>query len=373
MEKLKKGFEILNQLHKYHYQAYIVGGAVRDYLLGIQPEDIDIATSARVTDLQKIFSSVDISAQKYESVRILLEDTVFEVTTFRKDIAYEDHRHPQVAYVQTIEEDLKRRDFTMNAMAMNTSFEIIDLFGGKEDLKNRVVKVVGNPEERFEEDGLRVLRAVYFCSKLDFQLDESIIKVIQAKDYLKELPKEYIQEMLEKILSMPFSIGIKYIVEYEILRSFPFYQRLAELGRKYTTNVEDLYVLYYCLYGAFPEDESVSKLRRKRAEKLSGMVVRSFDRISLYESCGEGIDEAVCIYNLFHQEKKNGMDVHRLYDDLPIHHPKDIGINIQHVKEPELRSKVFKEIERAILQNEITNEKEIIIDFIKKWGCSYEN
>ena len=200
MNKLEKGIKVLQILNSNSFEAYIVGGAVRDYLLNRISDDIDITTNATLEDIKKIFDNVEMKGSKYLGCRIIYLDEEFEVTMFRKDIEYIDHRHPITIIADTINEDLVRRDFTINAFAMNSKYEIIDLFNGKEDLKNCLIKTIGLASERFDEDALRVLRALYFSSKLDFNLDKDILDSFSG-DYLKYLKEEYIKDMFFKIIS----------------------------------------------------------------------------------------------------------------------------------------------------------------------------
>ena len=155
---------------------------------------------------------------------------------------YHDHRHPVTVKADTLEQDLIRRDFTINAFAMNSDYQIIDIFEGKKDLFNKVIKTIGNANIRFDEDALRVLRALYFSSKLDFDLDAEIIESFKLYhvSYLKE---EYVKEMLYKILSMKSNKGLEYISKYNILKDFSFYQELVSLSLKYNAK-ENVYALY---------------------------------------------------------------------------------------------------------------------------------
>ena len=183
MNKLEKGIKVLQILNSNSFEGYIVGGAVRDYLLNKPLSDIDITTNATLSDIEKMFDNVEMKGSKYLGCRIYFLDEEFEVTMFRKDIEYIDHRHPITEMVDTIEEDLIRRDFTINAFAMNSKCEIIDLFNGKKHLETKVIKTIGKASIRFDEDALRVLRALYFSSKLDFNLDEEIINLFFTNIY----------------------------------------------------------------------------------------------------------------------------------------------------------------------------------------------
>ena len=160
---------ILNELHANGYEAYAVGGCVRDALLGREPEDWDITTSAKPQQVKELFKRTIDTGIQHGTVTIMLDKDGFEVTTYRIDGSYEDGRHPtEVEFTSDLLEDLRRRDFTINAMAYNKEEGVVDAFDGMGDLKRHIIKCVGNPRERFDEDALRILRAVRFGAQLDF-------------------------------------------------------------------------------------------------------------------------------------------------------------------------------------------------------------
>ena len=164
--------QIIERLEKAGFEAYVVGGCVRDSLLGKNPHDWDITTSALPEQVKSLFSHTVDTGLKHGTVTVLLEKEPFEVTTYRIDGEYDDGRHPnQVEFTLSLEEDLKRRDFTINAMAYNPQRGLVDLFGGIEDLEKGIIKCVGNPVERFSEDALRMMRAVRFAAQLDFEIE----------------------------------------------------------------------------------------------------------------------------------------------------------------------------------------------------------
>ena len=161
--KVKK---IIHILFESGYEAYIVGGCVRDSILGKKPKDWDIATSAKPDQVKALFKRTVDTGIKHGTITVLFGKEGFEVTTFRIDGEYEDNRRPKdVIFTSSLEEDLKRRDFTMNAMAYNDRTGLIDLFGGQKDMKNGFICCVGNPVQRFKEDALRMMRAVRFSGQ----------------------------------------------------------------------------------------------------------------------------------------------------------------------------------------------------------------
>ncbi len=174
--KLPNGVKIIiDQLERYGYRADVVGGSVRDYLLGKTPYDYDITTDATPDEMLEIFRDFRTipTGLKHGTLTVMLEGEPYEITTYRRDGDYCDHRHPDtVTFTRRIADDLSRRDFTVNAMAYNAKDGITDLFGGQDDLKARIIRAVGDPKRRFDEDALRILRAVRFSSTLGFEIEE---------------------------------------------------------------------------------------------------------------------------------------------------------------------------------------------------------
>lgn len=196
--------KIIARLEQHGYEAYIVGGCVRDSLMGKRPSDWDICTSARAEEMMALFEDKRVipTGIQHGTLTILAEDGAYEVTTFRIDGEYLDHRHPKsVAFTRELAEDLSRRDFTINAMAWHPERGLIDLFGGVEDLRDRLVRAVGDPVQRFSEDGLRMLRMVRFATVLDFDYDPATYDAVRKQSHLLQyISKERIQVELNKIL-----------------------------------------------------------------------------------------------------------------------------------------------------------------------------
>ena len=165
----RKVMMIINNLQLHGYEAFAVGGCVRDSILARRPEDWDITTSARPEEIKKLFRRTVDTGIEHGTVTVLIGKDSFEVTTYRVDGAYEDSRHPkEVRFTSRLEEDLQRRDFTINAMAYNDEVRLVDVFGGMKDLNHHLIRCVGDPRERFSEDALRILRAVRFSAQLNF-------------------------------------------------------------------------------------------------------------------------------------------------------------------------------------------------------------
>ena len=197
--------KVLSALHQAGFEAYAVGGCVRDSILGRTPDDWDITTNALPGQVKQVFRRTIDTGIEHGTVTVRFEGESFEVTTYRLDGKYEDHRHPDnVSYTRNLREDLMRRDFTVNAMAYNDRDGLVDLFGGLSDLRDQVVRCVGSPRERFDEDALRVLRAVRFCAKLGFRLDPATKEAAtQMAPSLSFISAERIRTELEKLITSP--------------------------------------------------------------------------------------------------------------------------------------------------------------------------
>lgn len=195
----------LSMLSLAGYEAHIVGGCVRDFLLGRNPSDYDITTNAlpeQTEEIFKDFKCIDIGKQ-HGTIAVMIDKMQIEITTYRIDGEYSDKRHPEsVQFSRELKDDLSRRDFTINALAYNETNGITDCFGGKKDLDNKLIRCVGEPEKRFEEDALRIMRAVRFASQLDFEIDKRTEECIfSLKDSLKMISAERIRTELNKLLT----------------------------------------------------------------------------------------------------------------------------------------------------------------------------
>ena len=205
IELPKKVLFIINNLQLHGYEAFAVGGCVRDSILARRPQDWDITTSAKPEEIKKLFRRTIDTGIEHGTVTVLFGKDSFEVTTYRIDGAYEDSRHPkEVQFTNRLEEDLRRRDFTINAMAYNDQVRLLDVFGGMQDLNHHLIRCVGDPEERFSEDALRILRAVRFSAQLNFPIESATADAIRKlAPNLQNISAERIQAELVKLLVSP--------------------------------------------------------------------------------------------------------------------------------------------------------------------------
>jgi poly(A) polymerase/tRNA nucleotidyltransferase (CCA-adding enzyme) len=250
MEIPKEVQSIINKLKKKGFEAYIVGGCVRDFLREVKPQDWDVATNAKPDQISKIFPR-SYSDNKFGTVTILTSSKEaslkeVEITPYRIDEKYTDKRHPdKIHWAKTIEEDLARRDFTVNALAadLKKKLEIIDPFKGQKDLKDKIIRAVGNPEDRFSEDALRMMRAVRFATILDFKIEPKTAQAIRKNSpWLQAVSKERIRDELMKIIMADKAAdGIDLLRELKLLR---YIIPELEEGYKVGQNKHHIYEVY---------------------------------------------------------------------------------------------------------------------------------
>lgn len=227
----KSGIKIINHLKQAGYESYFVGGSVRDLLLNRLVNDVDIATAALPSVVVELFDKVIPVGIEHGTVIVRMDGQSFEVTTFRRESTYSDHRRPDdVIFVTDLELDLARRDFTMNALALNEEGKIIDLYSGMRDINNKLIRAVGNAEDRFEEDALRMIRAIRFVSQLDFQIEgRTLGALIKLQSHLKYLAIERLAVEFEKTIQGEYYVkAINYLIETKIYRELPLVKELKD-------------------------------------------------------------------------------------------------------------------------------------------------
>jgi len=212
-DKMPKGAKIiLEKLNSYNHEAYLVGGCVRDFLMGEIPKDWDITTSASPKEVKELFSEYKLFefGIKHGTISIIIEGNSYEVTTYREDGEYLDSRRPEtINFTKSLSQDLKRRDFTINAMAMNSKGDVVDLYNGEKDLNSKFIRCVGNPKERIGEDALRILRALRFAARMGFQIEQNTSDAINSeKNLLLKISLERINDEFDKILHGEYATNI---------------------------------------------------------------------------------------------------------------------------------------------------------------------
>ncbi|CAM3396907.1 CCA tRNA nucleotidyltransferase [Marinicrinis lubricantis] len=218
----QEAVQVLEKLEQHGYLAFFVGGYVRDSLLGRPIHDIDLTTNALPEQVLHIFPHCIPTGLKHGTVTVMMEHHSFEVTTFRTESEYEQYRRPKkVEYVSRLEDDLRRRDFTMNAMAMNRHLELIDPFGGKKDIEDRLIRSVGNPAERFQEDALRLIRCVRFSANYGFDIEQRTEQALeQCSTLLKYIAMERVQAEWERMMAGPRPwVGLRHLLRHGFIRN----------------------------------------------------------------------------------------------------------------------------------------------------------
>lgn len=369
----EKAEQILQILHENGYEAYVVGGCVRDSILGRRPEDWDITTSASPLQVKELFPKTIDTGIEHGTVTIMIGKDGFEVTTYRIDGAYEDCRHPkEVVFTLNLTEDLKRRDFTINAMAYSHESGLVDEFGGMEDLKNGMIRCVGDPRERFSEDALRMMRAVRFAAQLGFVLEEQTKAAIrEMADALDRISVERIQVELVKILVSPnphwfrlaYECGITSVIMPEFDRIMV--QRQNNPHHAYTTGEHTLIALQNIpadrilrltmLFHdmgkpeVFMTDENGRDHFRGHAaysEKIARRIMKNlkFDNETIRIVCNlvknhswypklTGMDVRLCAYQIGPELFESFLLVKRA--DIMAHHPNVIQEKLDYLKEVE--------------------------------------
>lgn len=239
----EKAAEVIRVLMVHGFEAYAVGGCVRDSILGRKPEDWDITTSAKPEEVKRIFPRTVDTGIEHGTVTVLMDKEQFEVTTYRVDGEYEDHRHPkEVTFTASLEEDLKRRDFTINAMAYNPETGLVDIFQGIEDLDRKVIRCVGNPGERFDEDALRILRAIRFSAQLGFAIDGATKQAMSERvEALRDVSAERIRVELVKLLVSKHPEKIREACELGITRVvLPEYDAIVGVAQNTPNHIYDV-------------------------------------------------------------------------------------------------------------------------------------
>ena len=294
---------IISRLEKNGYEAYAVGGCVRDSILDRVPEDWDITTSAKPEEVKKLFQATIDTGLQHGTVTVVIEKEGYEVTTFRLDGDYSDGRHPdRVAFTSSLTEDLKRRDFTINAMAYSENTGLIDKFDGEKDLEDGVIRAVGDAEERFSEDALRMLRAIRFAGQLNFDIAEKTFDAIKKlSPDISKVSVERIAKELEKLLlsgnpeyiTLVYEAGIFEVIAPEIAELFKkeeIYNSIEAVRRASYPEKKGLYQIRTALFLERLGADSAAKLLKRfkldndtinTVKKLIGLLQRDIETSAL--------------------------------------------------------------------------------------------
>ncbi|ADZ07129.1 tRNA CCA-pyrophosphorylase [Lactobacillus amylovorus] len=341
-----KAMPVLRTLEDAGFEAYFVGGSVRDVLLHRHVHDVDITTSAYPEEVKELFDKSIDTGIKHGTVTVLYGGESYEITTFRTESGYQDFRRPDhVTFVQNLDEDLKRRDFTINALAMDMHGDIVDLFNGIEDLKNHIIRAVGNPEKRFHEDALRMMRAVRFMSQLEFKLEEKTEQAIKDNhELLKKISVERIREEFVKMGLGPFSRqAFQIFLDTQLSEDVPDFAGKKDLLQVYPqlkfspTMETSLWAVIIILLKV--SNENISKFMRDwknsnaMTEKVE-QIIKMFDLIAdhvptdyeLFEAGEDIIINTIDVADILGQPVSSEALVDR-YLALPIKTPSELAVD----------------------------------------------
>ena len=352
--------ELLKIFEDNNYEAYLVGGFVRDYILKRQSSDVDICTNATPMQIKEIFKEVKLPFESYGSVHLNYKKVDFEITTYRMDLEYKNKRNPsKIMYTDKLEIDLKRRDFTMNTLCMDSSGKIIDLFNNRQDIDNKIIKTVGDANKKLAEDSLRILRAIRFATELNFAIDDELSYAIVQNEYLlSELSFFRKKQELNRILlSSNVLYGISLLKKYN-------------LDKYLDIQISDNFVKTSDPIGMWvqlkPSEKYQFTSNEKRYIKSIDDIINSgnIDDITLYKNGNYisliaaqimGIDERL---------------IHDMYDKLPIKKISDIAlkprdiIDLLNIKDNYKIKDILNDLEGEILIGDLNNNKEDIKKYL---------
>lgn len=355
MDKIIKN--ILVKIENAGFKAYLVGGYVRDYLIGINSYDIDICTSALPKELHKLFPS-NSNSNTYGGFNLKIGKYNIDITTFRKELNYNGRKPVEILYIDNLEEDIQRRDFTINTVCMDKSEKIIDLVNGVQDICSKTIKMIDNIDKRLEEDPLRILRAVRFASVLDFNLEEELYQKIKEKSYLvTSLSDIRIKEELNKILlNKNFLKGLNLLKELNILN-------YLKIDFDKIVYVNDLCGMWSQL--TFIKNYAFTKQELKNIINIRQIINEgTIDNYVLYKY---GLYNSLVAAEILSINKKQ---VHKLMNKLPIKSIKELQITseeiikLMQITPSNKVTDIKNEMINLILNNKLKNKKNDLVKYI---------
>lgn len=350
----ESAIKILNILENNGYKAYIVGGYVRDKILGIESNDIDIITNAKPDELNKIFNKK--CSNNYGCIILPYNGYEFEITTFRKEFYKDNDRRPyKIEYINDLKEDLIRRDFTINSICIDKNEDYIDLLSGINDINNKVIRVISDSDKKIYDDPLRILRAIRFASIYDFDLDNNLISSItKYKDRLEYISFDRIKDELNIIFR-----------HNRANNAFKLIDGL-KLGKVLKISHKNMIIDCDNYIGAwaqvlYSDDYNFSKKEKNKINAIKSIIEKGYiDDYMLYKYDFNIIRTSSLILNI-------DIDYKTRYDNLQIHDRKNIDIDVYDIMKltnKENIDKIYVDLEKQILYNKLKNEKSILIEYI---------
>lgn len=385
MSSLFTAKKLIKDLKKNGYEAYLVGGVVRDFLMRSKFNDIDITTKAKPFEVMKIFKTIP-TGIKYGSVTVLYDNEQFEVTTFRIDGPTSDLRHPDsVIYSTDVKEDVLRRDFTMNGILMDEFQNIHDFVGGQKDIQDKIIRAIGDPVTRFHEDALRILRAIYFQSKLGFEIEEQTKEAIKNNTHLiAALAMERVHTELIKILKGEHAIkALNTMVELGLDKVLPGLEKgikhVAKLDKM--PFVDTFFTLSFALNnGVVPSKWPFSNLHKnkyQRASELANKVHGMPDDVTLYQY---GLEISLLANKANHylgRTKHLENKIQEVYEKLPVKSEIDLALSSHEImtfldkKQGIWLGNLRKQLITDVLMKKVQNTKEDLYKYLEDKKVSF--
>lgn len=370
MEYIDGANKVLEILENNGFEGYIVGGYVRDILFGIDSQDIDITTNAKIEDIKKLFDTID-NGSKYSSITVKIDSYEYEVTTYRKDVLYADHRHPDIEITNNVSDDLKRRDYTINAMLMDRYGNVIDEYNGRCDMENHIVRMIGDPYERYDEDALRILRGIYLVAKLDYELSDDTFEAMTSKAPLLEYVSDgRKRKELDKIIKFNSNnSALKVMVNTNVFRFLKGLDRgiVYMLSNKIVLNDPFMfYALAFKIYGTIIKTYEFDRLFSKRLENVIKASENDITLVDMLDCDIDILKEANELKKM--AGEKYISNIEEVYNSLPIHSIKEINANKDEIKEiygNEI-NELLKDIASKILEDKLNNSNDEIIRYVEK-------
>jgi len=380
-EMLDGAIKILNTLELNGFKAYMVGGYVRDYLLNNQGKDIDITTNARPSEVERLFLDTFNKSLKFKTVSVRLNGFEYEVTTFRVDKKYKDHRHPTTKVSCSLKKDVKRRDFTINSICMDKNLQIIDYKNGINDLNNKIVRTVGNPKKRFKEDALRMFRAFRFASRYNFEIEPKTFKGIVKYSYLvKFVSKERIKDEMTKIVKEEyFKELLPVMLDSKILICLPKIEKAMYVLKNNYHSIDLLCLLALASYlnnNEIIDEVLLSKKETKDIKQILDYVnmlqKRDVEREMLFGLNIENLQYAFIISSILNNIPYTYDEVLTMYENLKVKSVKEIDINgsdikkALHLEDSPIIKDYLHNITKAVLDGTVENDKNEIKKYLDR-------
>lgn len=378
MKKINDARIVLRILEENDFESYIVGGAVRDYLLKMPINDVDITTAATPNQVLKLFKGTP-TGIKYGTVTIKFKEHEFEVTTFRSEEGYYDLRHPEEIIFETdVLKDIQRRDFTMNGLLMDKTGLIIDHVDGKKDIRYKYIKTIGNPDERFNEDALRMLRAFYFQSKLDFEIDEETKQSItKNRNLIKEIAAERtLDEMLKILQGQHLKKALSNMIDTKVHEVLPGLKDgiLHFVKQNEMPLVDVFFSTCFVLNGFVPEYWRFSNKHRHKYQTVINLcnLTTNYGPKELYEYGLEYCQTANRVNYILGRSELKVLDLAKDFDNLPIKSNQDLKFRARDIlkltnKKPgawlnNLITTMVNEVLEGNLENNYNSLKQYVLD-----------